>query len=57
MGNHEWKRLKVGPEGGGYHIYIYIYTCPFFGHDFSCFSIFHDFHHVISGSISFYHVQ
>ena len=25
VGNHEWKRLKVGPRGG-VTIYIYIYT-------------------------------
>ena len=24
--NHKGKRLKVGPRGGGYHIYIYIHT-------------------------------
>ena len=22
--NHKGKRLKVGPRGGGYHIYIYV---------------------------------
>ena len=22
--NHKGKRLKVGPRGGGYHIYVYV---------------------------------
>ena len=29
--NHKGKRLKVGPRGGGYHIYIYVGVCQNYG--------------------------